>query len=259
MAKKPSRMTSVRQWFSLRAAQERTTTEAPKELLPKHGLTPPLGVDEGATALSPSKPIVGNKGKATSAETSKDVRKDTKDGGGGRGSTVATRLDDAGSDGGEGEDGEPKHDQDENDADGNGEDESMPPRDFWKEAWDSDELGDTRRALLRGRSGVSKPKDQKADKKADQKPSHENAVKLVGLVIKHTEDKMISYKARWGSDGNETTLGRARSILSSALTVKGVLDSTVQFDPTGYCSAAWAVVSFSLTVRINHRSGYSYS
>ncbi|KAK7725588.1 hypothetical protein SLS63_008043 [Diaporthe eres] len=232
---------------------ERTTTEAPKDFLPKHGLTPPLGVDEGATAPSPSNPILGNKGKATSAETSQDVREDTKDDGGGRGSTVAARPDDAGEDDGEGEDGEPKHDQDENDADGQGADASMPPRDFWKEAWDSDELGDTRRALLRGRSGVSKPKDQKADKKADQKPSHENAVKLVELVIKHTEDKMVSYKARWGSDGNETTLGKARSILSSALTVKGVLDATVQFDPTGYCSAAWAVVSFSLTLALHDK------
>jgi len=99
----------VRQWVSLRVNQQRTTTEEPKKLLPKHGLTPRLEADEGATAPSPSQPRVSNK--------------------------------------------------DGNGAHGKGADASMPPRDFWKESWDSYELGDTRRALLRGRSGVSKPKD----------------------------------------------------------------------------------------------------
>jgi len=210
----------MRRWFSLRVTKERTKTDAPEELLAKLGPTPGSAVDEGATAPSPSKPTsVSSKDKATSAEPGKDDRKDSND---------------------DGEEDEPKDPKDGKDADDKGADASRPPRDFWKEAWNSDELGDTRRALLQGRSGVSKPnlKDQKADQKADQKPSRANAIKLVELVIKDTETKMISYEARWGSESGESSLGKARSILFSALTVKGVLDSTVQFDPTGYCSAA---------------------
>ena len=224
--RKPSRMTSMRRWFSLRVTKERTKTDAPEELLAKLGPTPGSAVDEGATAPSLSKPTsVSSKDKATSAEAGKDNRKDSND---------------------DGEEDEPKDPKDDKDADDKGADASRPPRDFRKEAWDSDGLGDTRRALLQGRSGLSKPNLK--DQKADQKPSRANAIRLVELVIKDTETKMISYEAHWGSESGESSLGKARSILFSALTVKEVLDSTVQFDPTGYCSAAWAVVSFGLTV-----------
>jgi hypothetical protein len=62
---------------------------------------------------------------------------------------------------------------------------------------------------------------------------------------------MASYTVRWGSgDDNKMILSVAKSILLSALTVKEVLDSILQFDPTWYGSAAWSVVSFSLTVRV---------
>lgn len=107
-------------------------------------------------------------------------------------------------------------------------------RDFWAEAWNSNEVGEQRRALLEG-------------KKEDQKPSHATSQKLVDGLIAKTPDKMATYTARWGSD-EKTALGRARSILVSALTVKDLIDAGLKFDPTGYGSAAWAVVSFGLTV-----------
>ena len=239
VAKKPARMTSMRQWFSLRRAQERTKTGAPEELLPKHGSTLPSHVNGGATAPSSSKPV-SSKDATASAETGKDDHKDSMNDSDERGSTTAARLDDVGAEG-ESEEDKPKDDKDDNDAFDKEADAPRPSRDFWKEAWDSDEVGATRRALLDSKSGAGNSKDQK--------PSRANAIKLVGLVIEDTESKMVAYKARWGSDNNETSFGKARNILFSALVVKDMLDNVVKFDPTGYCSAAWAVASLGLTVR----------
>lgn len=241
MAKKPSRMKSVRQWLSLRVTQERTKTEAPAELLPNHEPSSQLEVDEGATRATPPE-TASNKNAAASTETGKEDCKDSKDDGDERGLTTVAQLDNTGAKGeseSESEENRPEDDKDDDDA------VDKSARDFWKEAWESDELGEAKRALLQGRSGVGKSKDQK--------PSRVNSIELVGLVIENTEAKMVNYKARWGSDNGETSLRNAKSILFSALTFKDLLDNVVKFDPTGYCSAAWAVVSFGLTLALHDK------
>lgn len=116
---------------------------------------------------------------------------------------------------------------------------------FWEKAWNSDELGERGRILLQGNVMKSVGSGKKPPTVASRTISHKAVVEG---VIKNTQERMVSYTVRWGSgDDNKTTLGVARSILLSA---KEVLDSVVQFDPTSYSSAAWAVVSFSLTVRL---------
>lgn len=109
---------------------------------------------------------------------------------------------------------------------------SDPLRDFWAEAWNSDEVGEERRNLLR---------DDCAEEETDSQ-------ELVNGVIEHTQDKLATYTKRWGSDEEKTAAGVARSILLSALTVKDLVDAGLKFDPTGYGSSAWAVVSFGLKV-----------
>ncbi|KAK4651575.1 hypothetical protein QC762_602405 [Podospora pseudocomata] len=215
VAKKPSRMKSVRQWLSLRVTQERTKTEAPAELLPNHEPSSQLEVDEGAARATPPE-TASNKNAAASTETGKKDCKDSKDDGDERGSTTVAQLDNTGAKGeseSESEKKRPEDDKDDDDA------VDKSARDFWKEAWESDELGEAKRALLQGRSGVGKSKDQK--------PSRANSIELVGLVIENTEAKMVNYKARWGSDNGETSLRNAKSILFSALTFKDLLNNVV--------------------------------
>ncbi|KAK4640479.1 hypothetical protein QC761_602405 [Podospora bellae-mahoneyi] len=243
VAKKPSRMKSVRQWLSLRVTQERTKTEASAELLPNHEPSSQLEVDEGAARATPPE-TASNKNAAASTETGKEDRKDSKDDGDEQGSTTVAQLDNPEAKGeseSESEENRPEDDKDDGDA------VDKSARDFWKEAWESDELGEAKRALLQGRSGVSKSKDQK--------PSRADSIELVWLVIENTEAKMINYKARWGSDNGETSLRNAKSILFSALIFKDLLDNVVKFGLTGYCSAAWAVVSFGLTVKPEYPNG----
>jgi hypothetical protein len=176
-----------------------------------------------------------------SPATSKNERQDDESDGDSAGPST-THPDDASVDGGDEEvdsdNGEDDEHDEENEVGEGGDDDAgtRPLRDFWAEAWNSDEVGEQRRALLEGR-------------KEGEKPGQVNSRKLVDGLIAKTPDKMASYTARWGSDAEKTALGRARSILVSALTVKDLIDNGLKFDPTGYGSAAWAVVSFGLTVR----------
>lgn len=117
---------------------------------------------------------------------------------------------------------------------------------FWEKAWNSDKVGDDRRTLLHRH--LAKPAGS-GKKPAPAAFGSSSQKIVVDGVIKDTQERMASYTARWGSgDDYKTTLGVARSILLSAQTVKTLLDSVVQFDPTGYSSAAWTVISISLTV-----------
>lgn len=109
---------------------------------------------------------------------------------------------------------------------------SDPLRDLWAEAWNSEEVGEERRSLLR----------------AEWEGEETNSQELVSGVIEHTQDKLATYEKRWGSDNEKTAAGIAKSILLSALMVKDLVDAGLKFDPTGYGSSAWAVVSFGLKV-----------
>lgn len=131
---------------------------------------------------------------------------------------------------------EDEEDEEEEESHNNARTEDLTsPRNLWEKAWNSDEVGDKRRAILMG-------------KKQDQKPVQTDSQKLVDDVVNNTRDKMARYKARWGSDHEKSTLNNARTILLSALKVKDMIDAGLKFDPTGYGAAAWTVVSFSLTV-----------
>lgn len=116
---------------------------------------------------------------------------------------------------------------------------------FWEKAWNSDKVGNERRILLQRH--LAKPAGP-AKRSVIPAPRSSSQKAVVEGVIKGTQERMASYTARWGSGDDTTALGMARSILLSAQTVKTLLDSVVQFDPTGYSSAAWTVISFSLAV-----------
>ncbi|KAI3318901.1 hypothetical protein HD806DRAFT_511251 [Xylariaceae sp. AK1471] len=134
---------------------------------------------------------------------------------------------------------------DSDDEEGNDGGKSKPGhrRSLWAAALNSDEVGEKRRACL-----MAEWKDMEAaDSATDSK-------QLVNNVIDLTQDKLKVYTKRWGDkDDKKTTPGTARSILLSALTFKDLVDSVLKFDPTGYGSSAWAVVSFGLTLVQNDK------
>lgn len=51
----------------------------------------------------------------------------------------------------------------------------------------------------------------------------------------------------------------AHKILNSALSFQDVISNAVKFDPTGYASIAWAIVSLGLTVWSSHRGSQTIS
>ncbi|KAH6846999.1 hypothetical protein B0I37DRAFT_135592 [Chaetomium sp. MPI-CAGE-AT-0009] len=239
-----------RQWFSRRPKQESPKAEIDK-LGPLSRPTLDTGAvetEENAIASSPAgieDMNHGQAGPATSKDECEDNEADSDNGG-----PPAPRPDDTeAEDDGENDDEDNNQDNNQDNSQNNNQDddeddeekaETRPLRDFWAEAWNSDEVGKQRRALLKGR-------------KEDRKPAQANSKKLVDGLIAKTPAKVASYTARWGSDVKKTALGRARSILVSALTVKDLIDAGLKFDPTGYGSAAWAVVSFGLKLVQNDK------
>lgn len=63
------------------------------------------------------------------------------------------------------------------------------------------------------------------------------------------EATKAQYKEKQRKDSIQTT---ANKILNSVLSFQDVIDNIVKFDPTGYASSAWAIVSLGLTVRFLH-------
>ncbi|KAI3032177.1 hypothetical protein CBS76997_11403 [Aspergillus niger] len=63
------------------------------------------------------------------------------------------------------------------------------------------------------------------------------------------EATKAQYKEKQGKDGIRAT---ADKILNSVLSFQDVVDNIVKFDPTGYASSAWAIVSLGLTMAKNH-------
>ncbi|KAI0388315.1 hypothetical protein F5Y17DRAFT_238025 [Xylariaceae sp. FL0594] len=124
-----------------------------------------------------------------------------------------------------------------------------PVPNLWEIAWNKlgTEAKDFLRPIVRKQASSTKKSSAAGSMHVPQK-APQKAHAMVDSVIKNTQQRMASYRERWGSDDESTTLGQARSILVSALTIKELLDGIFRFDPTWYGSAAWAVVSFSLTV-----------
>ncbi|KAI1172381.1 hypothetical protein F4777DRAFT_581973 [Nemania sp. FL0916] len=119
------------------------------------------------------------------------------------------------------------------------------PRDLWQEAWESDDVGDERRALLE-----SKWEDQGIDNSMGHPKS------LLTSVVKLTEYKFATYKKRWGTEDNQTVSGKVKSIMISALTVKDVVDAGLKLEPTKGGLAAWAVVCFGLKLVQNDKENW---
>ncbi|CAK41750.1 uncharacterized protein An13g03540 [Aspergillus niger] len=63
------------------------------------------------------------------------------------------------------------------------------------------------------------------------------------------EATKAQYKEKQRKDSIQTT---ANKILNSVLSFQDVIDNIVKFDPTGYASSAWAIVSLGLTMAKNH-------
>ncbi|KAI2967299.1 hypothetical protein CBS147324_7076 [Aspergillus niger] len=63
------------------------------------------------------------------------------------------------------------------------------------------------------------------------------------------EATKAQYKEKQGKDGIRAT---ADKILNSVLSFQDVVDNIVKFDPTGYASSAWAIVSLGITMAKNH-------
>jgi hypothetical protein len=69
---------------------------------------------------------------------------------------------------------------------------------------------------------------------------------ILNKVVKATETQ---YKAEQRREGIRTT---AHIIINSALSFQDVVNTAVRFDPTGYASSAWAIVSLGLTVGLSY-------
>ena len=70
------------------------------------------------------------------------------------------------------------------------------------------------------------------------------------------EATKMQYKEKAGKGGIRAT---ADKILNSVLSFQDVVDKIVKFDPTGYASSAWAIVSLGLTLRFLHQPSQTIS
>ncbi|OJJ65577.1 hypothetical protein ASPBRDRAFT_201704 [Aspergillus brasiliensis CBS 101740] len=69
---------------------------------------------------------------------------------------------------------------------------------------------------------------------------------ILDEVVKATE---AQYREKGGKDGIRAT---AHKILNSVLSFQDIVSNIAKFDPTGYASSAWAIVSLGLTMAKNH-------
>lgn len=86
-----------------------------------------------------------------------------------------------------------------------------------------------------------------------QDVSGERTKEILDGVVKATE---AQYREKGGKDGIRAT---AHKILNSALSFQDVVSNIAKFDPTGYASSAWAIVSLGLTVRPLHQRSQTIS
>lgn len=112
-----------------------------------------------------------------------------------------------------------------------------PKRNLWEEAWMSVDVGDANRKRL-----TQKWQDRNVNRIGKLPKEY------VEGVMNLTKSKLRIHQERWPSKTKGNAYDRASSILKSVMTVQALGDVVVKFDPTGYASIAWAVVSFGLTV-----------
>jgi len=116
-------------------------------------------------------------------------------------------------------------------------------RDLWKEAFDS--LDESQRNSLEDESTRSK----------------KSSLDIVDSVIDLTENEYKDYCTRgWhiskGDKTRETNVRiQAKVILCSALQFKDVIEAGLKFDPSGYGTIAWGVISGGLQLLQNERIG----
>ncbi|BCS08359.1 hypothetical protein ALUC_20729A [Aspergillus luchuensis] len=117
-----------------------------------------------------------------------------------------------------------------------------PKRNLWEEAWMSVDVGDANRKRL-----TQKWQDRNVNRIGKLPKEY------VEGVMNLTKSKLRIHQERWPSKTKGNAYDRASSILKSVMTVQALGDVVVKFDPTGYASIAWAVVSFGLTLIQNNQ------
>lgn len=141
---------------------------------------------------------------------------------------------------------------------------ALPPastRDLWAEAWDqldkeSQERLRTTMSEADGKSSsifevarvdkVLNRRYESADRGRKGRSATDNSKHYVQRTIDATKKALKQYQRQSGPITQVADTGK--KILTSALTVKQLLDAGAKFDPTGYGACAWAVLSFGLTV-----------
>ncbi|KAL2825731.1 hypothetical protein BDW59DRAFT_161407 [Aspergillus cavernicola] len=109
-------------------------------------------------------------------------------------------------------------------------------RDHWQTAYDALSESDQNTLATLFPAMTSEPQD------AGRARTRE----ILDRVVKATE---MQYKENPRKDDVRAT---AHKILDCALSFQDVVDNAVKFDPTGYASSAWAIVSLGLTMAKNH-------
>ncbi|KAL2847067.1 hypothetical protein BJX68DRAFT_276940 [Aspergillus pseudodeflectus] len=109
-------------------------------------------------------------------------------------------------------------------------------KDHWQMAYDA--LSESDRNTLMTLPPAAAAKAKNASRSRTQE--------ILDEVVKATE---AQYKAEQRREGIRTT---AHKIINSALSFQDVVNTAVRFDPTGYASSAWAIVSLGLTMAKNY-------
>ncbi|KAJ5618683.1 hypothetical protein N7528_006794 [Penicillium herquei] len=111
-------------------------------------------------------------------------------------------------------------------------------KDYWQMAYET--LTETERNILvKHLPGIPATTEPLENGRARTK-------QILDQVIEATKSQ---YKDNQGKDGIRE---KAQKILNCVLSFQDVVKSALQFDPTGYASSAWGIVSLGLTMAKNH-------
>ncbi|KAL4935443.1 hypothetical protein BDV06DRAFT_217427 [Aspergillus oleicola] len=111
-------------------------------------------------------------------------------------------------------------------------------KDFWRMAYDKLTERDRNTLATLLPAMTAEPQDAGCSRTKE----------ILNQVVETTETQ---YREKERKDGIRA---KAHRILNSALSFQDVISNTVKFDPTGYASSAWAIVSLALTMAKNHSS-----
>lgn len=124
-----------------------------------------------------------------------------------------------------------------------------PVRSLWEKAMESEDLSDEERAIL-----LEDCDDLVV--LSTNSSGKEGIEDIVSDVMQKTQGALKKYKSKgWEIDvGNGRKIDikdKAMSIISSVLVLKDVIQAGLRFDPTGYGSAAWSVLTLGLSVSLS--------